>query len=278
MIDRAERIGLGAATVAHVALFGALSLGLLAAPPPSPPLQAPVDIILVDEVGLEAAVPEPAREEPAPSVAPQVGTPEPARPEPTPAAPPDAAAPPVPAPKAVVKPTPAPPRPAAVSKPAPKQIAASPARPAPPKATATAAATQPRGSRLGPEFLKGLSDRPTNGTAQTPRAVKVGAREMAGLVDAIRRQVQPCADRINNPGPGANAITTKLNLRLNRDGSFAAPPSVVGQSGVDEENGRYAKRVGELASSAFVQCAPFELPPELFDGWKNFNLNYKLPA
>jgi outer membrane biosynthesis protein TonB len=248
---RAERAGLGISAAAHVALFGVLSLGLLAAPQPLIVPQAPVDVQLVDEVGLEAMSPKPA----APSVAPDVALPEPEAP------PPDAVAPP---------------KPEAVAKPAPKPAPLKPvAKPAPPKTVVKP--TPPRGSRLGSDFLKGISDQQSASTSQAPRTVKVGAQEMASLVAAIRRQVQPCADRINNPGPGANAISTKLNLRLNQDGSFAARPVVVSQSGVDDENGRYAKRVGELAASAFVQCAPFELPTELYDGWKNFNLNYKLP-
>jgi hypothetical protein len=254
---RVEQAGLGVSIAAHFALFGILSLGLLASPAPLVVPATPVDVQLVDEVGLEAASPQPATEAPAPSVAPEVGLPERDVP------PSDAV--PLPKPEAVAKPDPKPAlvRPAAkaVQKPVPQII-----KPVP-----------PRGSRLGSDFLKGISDQQSTSTSQTPRTVKVGAREMAGLVDAIRRQVQPCADRINNPGPGANAISTKLNLRLNQDGSFAARPVVLSQSGTNDENGRYAKRVGELAASAFVQCAPFALPAELYEGWKNFNLNYKLP-
>ena len=252
-MNRAEGAGLGISAAAHAALFAILSLGLFAVPAPIVPPQQAVDVRLVDEVGLEAAVPEPATEAPAPSVAPEVGPSEPREPTPSPA-PPKAVAPPQ----------------------APPVKAAPPIKATPPRATARPA-EPPRGSRLGPNFLQGISDRPSASTTQTPRAVKIGVREMAGLVDAFRRQVQPCADRINNPGPGANTISTKLNLKLNRDGSFSARPVVVSQSGVDDENGRYAKRVGELAAAAFVQCAPFELPDELYDGWKNINLNYKLP-
>lgn len=255
MTLRAERAGLGVSAAAHVALFGVLSLGLLATPQPLIVSQAPIDVQLVDEVGLEAQSPMPATEAPAPSIAPEVGPPAPET------APPDVVVPP---------------KPEAVAKPTPKLAPVKPvAKPAPPKVTAKP--TPPRGSRLGNDFLKGINDQQSASTSQAPRTVKVGAQEMASLVAAIRRQVQPCADRINNPGPGANTISTKLNLRLNQDGSFAARPVVVGQSGVDDENGRYAKRVGELAASAFVQCAPFELPAELYEGWKNFNLNYKLP-
>jgi hypothetical protein len=251
--SRAEQIGFGVSVAAHLAVFGILSLGLIAAPKTMVVPQAPVDVSLVDEVGLEAAAPNPATEAPAPSVAPEVAPPEPQ------AAPPEAVAPR---------------QQQTIAKPAQKPVPPTPAaKPAPPKV----APTSPRGSRLGSDFLKGISDQQSASTSQAPRTVKVGAREMAGLVDAIRRQVQPCADRINNPGPGANAISTKLNLRLNQDGSFAARPVVVSQGGIDDENQRYAKRVGELAASAFVQCAPFELPAELYEGWKNFNLNYKLP-
>lgn len=258
MIARAERAGLGLSVAAHAMLFAVLSLGFLGAPQPLAVPQTPVDVQLVDDVGLEAMSPQRADVAPAPSIAPEV-----APPRPQAAPPPDAVPPPRPDAVAVTKPRPAPQRPAA--KPA--------AKPAPPAAKPL----PPRGSRLGRDFLKGISDTPSASTAQTPRTVRVGAREMAGLVDAIRRQVQPCADRIDNPGPGANAISTKLNLQLNRDGSFAARPVVVSQSGLDGENSRYAKRVGELAAAAFVQCAPFQLPAELYEGWKNFNLNYKLP-
>lgn len=255
MSFRAERTELGISAAAHLALFGILSLGFLAAPKPLIVPQTPVDVQLVDEVGLEAMSPKPATEAPAPSVAPEVAPPEPEAP------PPDAVAPP---------------KSEAIAKPAPKPAPLKPvAKPTPPKTVVKP--VPPRGSRLGSDFLKGISDQQSASTSQAPRTMKVGAQEMASLVAAIRRQVQPCADRINNPGPGANAISTKLNLRLNQDGSFAARPVVVSQSGVDDENGRYAKRVGELAASAFVQCAPFELPAELYDGWKNFNLNYKLP-
>ena len=134
-----------------------------------------------------------------------------------------------------------------------------------------------RGSKLGDEFRKGLTSEPSNSTSQTPRATSVGPAQLAGLAAAIRRQVQPCADRVATPGPGAERITTKINLRMNRDGSFAANPSVVSQV-TDDDNARYGGRVGELAKAAFVQCSPFALPPELYEGWKNIILNYKLPG
>jgi hypothetical protein len=250
-VTRAERYGLGGATLGHVALIVALSVGLFAAPKPDIPKTQPVDVQLVDEVGATDTAPVVSQTPPAPSVAPELGTPQEAAPQPQPEAAPPVA-------KASSLPTPA--------KPAPPRIAAPPAaKPAPPK-----------GGRLGANFLKGITDSNQPGEAAAPRAT-VGPAQVASLASAIARQVQPCADRIVTPGPGAEDIRTKLNLRLNPDGSFAAEPRVIGQTTTDE-NARYGTRVAELARAAFKQCAPFKLPPELYDGWKNINLNYRLPA
>ncbi len=67
-----------------------------------------------------------------------------------------------------------------------------------------------------------------------------------------------------NPGPGANEIVTTLNLRLNPDGTLAADPTVVRQSGLDGENNRYARRVIDLGVAAFKACAPLKLPSEYY--------------
>jgi outer membrane biosynthesis protein TonB len=268
-MHRAEQTGLGISLVGHVAIFAALSLGLFAATKPMTPPTQPIDIQIVDKVGLTDTAPEPPKVEPAQSVAPVVGPPEEApTPEPIPT-------PPTPAP--VQREAVAPPKPAPTPKPAPKAVVKPSVKPAPSKPAVRPSVAPARGSKLGSDFLKGVSDRPSPSTSQAPRVVSVGPAQLAGLAAAIRRQVQPCADRIATPGPGAERITTKINLRMNRDGSFAANPSIVSQV-TDEDNARYGARVGELAKAAFVQCSPFELPPELYDGWKNINLNYKLPG
>ena len=257
-MQRAEQTGLGVAVIGHIALFGALSLGLFAATKPMIVPSQPVDIQIVDEIGLTDTAPEPPKVAPAQGVAPEVGPPEEAAPTPapTPPAPAPVQREAVAPPKATVKPT---------------------NKPEPPKPAAKPAVTPARGSLLGSDFRKGLTATPSNTTSQAPRVTTVGPAQLAGLAAAIRRQVQPCADRIATPGPGAERITTKINLRMNRDGSFAANPTVVSQV-TDDDNARYGSRVGELAKAAFVQCSPFELPAELYDGWKNINLNYKLPG
>jgi hypothetical protein len=266
-------------------------------PTPAPPAPAPAP----------QPKPKPAPQKPAP-----VAKPAPPKPEPKPVPRPAPVAKPQPKPKpAPVKPAPAKPAPAAPAKSAPSKSTAKPAAAAPSKSTAkptaasspsrtaasssakakpaaakgtgsTATATnaKPRGSRLGDNFLKGLSDQPSPSKSEAPRAAKIDARAMASIVQAIARQIQPCADRQVNPGPGANQIVTKLNLRLNQDGTLAATPRQVGQTGVDDENRRYAQRVTDLGIAAFKGCSPLKLPAEFYStpngGWNNINYSWQL--
>ncbi len=285
-IDRLEATGLGLSLGGHAALLAMLALGIFAVNRPqlvAPPIQVE---IVSDKVGLTSTTPEPAPTPPAPRVTPDqgppedAGPPEPERIAPRPPTPPEpiAARPPPSKVVSVARPTPSPkPSPAARAQPAPRSAPAT--KPAP----AAPGSDRPR-RRPGFDrsLIAGLRDTPgaamrtpSNATTAAPSA-PVGAAQIAGLAAAIRRQVQPCADRIVSPGPGAERITTKLNLQMRADGSFAAAPRVVSQI-TDADNARYGARVGELARAAFIQCAPFELPPALYDGWKNINLNYKLP-
>lgn len=328
-MDRADAAGLSVATIGHVALFGALSLGIAASIPPKPVPPPAMEVEFVDTVALESAAP--VAEAMPQSEAPEIGAPEEAAPapapvpvaEPLPTPPPVELAPPPPPPPPAPAPAPAP-APVAVRKPVPKPVAKpkpvaakpvpakakpvakpaptkpAPTKPAPAKSAQAKAVpstkvaakraassgagekTAARGSRIGKDFLAGLTD-PSPGKAAAPAAPAISADAMAGIQAAIRKQIQPCADRQVNPGPGASRILVKLNLKLNEDGSLASAPRVVSTSGVDDENSRYEKRVSDLAIAAYKGCAPMKgLPVDLYrtakGGWSNVNMNYKLPG
>ena len=298
-MSRSEAIALGVALVGHAVLFGLLSVGFLATPNPEKLKATPIDVSLVDEVALEAKAPQ-AVTPPAESRAPDPGPPEdaappPPKPEPQPVPDP---APPKPQPKAAPPPKPAPkavPEPKKpVAPPTPEKVKKPPTREATPATRATASTARgtgtdanatkprPRGNRLGDDFLKGLSDKPTPTKSVVPQAAVMSQQAAADIGSAIRRQVQPCADRQVKPGPGAERIIVTIRLRLNRDGSLSANPQVTGHSGVDAENNRYQDRVDDNAIATFKGCAPLRgLPAELYDvpnGWSNFSLRYKLPG
>lgn len=302
-MDRSDRIGLGAALVLHLGLFGALSVSLLSRRTPPAPPPPSVDVSLVEEIGLQSSAPK-AVEAPAPSQAPDIGPPEdtpppppeptkpepakpqPAKPQPAPVKTPPKQPLPKPAAVADAKPAPAKPAPAKPS----TQAAATttPPKPAPPAAkpgtgqAATATKPKPRGSRLSDDILKGLTDKPSPGTTVAPLGAVIDARALAGIQDAIRRQIQPCADRLSNAGipQDAKRIVIKFNLRLNRDGNLAANPRVLDRLNVSDDTERYAQQIADLGIAAFKQCAPLRLPDEFYQtangGWSNINYNWQL--
>lgn len=278
-MDRAEATGLCIATVGHVALLGALSLGFAGAmkPPVSAP---PIEISFVEDIGLQSASPDPTVEPAAATIAPELGPPDEAAPqaEQTPA-PPE----PTPLPKAAeAKPEPQP-RPRPSQKAAPAKSAPAKAEPkAQPKPATKGKAEKSSGTRLGKDFLKGIGNDPKSKSNKAP-AAELSAQSLASIQAAIQRQIQPCADRQVNPGPGANQITVRLNIRLNRNGSLARQPTVMGTDGVTDSNERYEQRVKDLAIAAYKGCSPLRgLPEELYStpkgGWSNLVMKYSLPG
>jgi hypothetical protein len=126
----------------------------------------------------------------------------------------------------------------------------------------------PKGSRLGPDFLKGISAEKT-GKASTPRAATVDARAMAGLAAAIAAQVKPCYV-VPSGGTDSGNIVTVLRLRFKPDGSTATPPAIVEQNGVGDSNRAYAQQMGDAAKRAVLRCSPLRRPAELYKGgWED---------
>ena len=206
-MERAERIGFGVALVGHAALFAALSLSLLAARVPKPPVADTMDVQLVKDVGPTSAAPKVSQEAPAPSEAPEQGLPDDTTPPPpapapepkvTPAPPKPTPTPPKPEPKPQPTPKPAPVKPAPKPKPEkPKPEKAEPEKPAPqkpapekptpekptkavPEKPSKAAPAKPsKAAGLSSDFLKDLpQDKP--GTAK-PKGSRLGSDFLKGL-------------------------------------------------------------------------------------------------
>ena len=254
-LDRGEVAGTGVALLLHVGLIVALTMNLAGVPPKPEPPAMEIEVVDSDEVALRAAAPTPITAPPPPSQAPEIGQ----APEPELTPPP---------PQVQARPTPPTPRAAPAPRPAP-------ARPHPPRA-----------SRIGDDFLKGIADAPDAPTAARPapaaqQAATFSAAAKASVDQAVKRQIQPCADRQPAIGAGAERIRVTLNLRLNRDGRLSHPPSVVATRGVDEDNARFEDLVTDQAIRVFRECAPLRLPAELYStpqgGWGNINLVYRVP-
>jgi hypothetical protein len=265
-MDRAEGAGLGVALVAHAALLAALSLGLLNTVRPKPPVRETMDVMLVDKFALQSAMPKPATEAPQAAEAPEIGPVKDAAPEPAPQ--PKSA----PTPAKPVPPTPAPAKPMP-AKPVPAKAAEKtpPATPKPDKAKAKALA-------LGSDFLRGIPAEKSPGKAAVPRAATVDAQAMAGLVALIASKVKPCYT-VPAGGSDTQMIISRVHLRLKRDGSIAATPEVVGNTGVTPVNQPYVRQMNEAAVRAIQRCAAYDLPAELYTGgWEDLIFTFRPSA
>ncbi|WP_228243490.1 energy transducer TonB [Porphyrobacter sp. GA68] len=274
---REERIGLGIAIAAHVAL--AAFLVSREAPAPVAPQEERMVVNLSQDVGLADTAPVPVPASRA-AVAPQLSqeTTAPPEPEVTPPLPPIQQ--PVERPQPVASPPPRPapaPQPRATAQPPQPRATPQPAQPAPqPRQTSApaprpTAAAQPApqqrqaASRIGSDFLAGAGSADTQETRAPASAI--GARTQASITSAIIRQLKP---HWNAPsGVDADRLVTVLSFRLNRDGSLAGTPRVVSQSGITDANSPQKALHAERAIRAVQLAAPFNLPEEYYAAWSN---------
>ena len=254
-LSREDRLGLGVAVAAHVALAAVLVLH-----DPSPAdfdIPERMTVSLANDISLESTAPDPSAE-PAASYAPEIA-PQPAPPAPEPVAtqaPPEvepAPPPPPPRPRATTRPQP-------TSTPAPRPTASAPPRPTP---APSPAATRAGGSRIGADFLEGKSD--TDGRSGSP-ATAFGPSEAAALNSAISRQLKP--HWAAPSGVDADKLVTIVRFRLNSDGSLAGNPSCTSQSGVTPSNEPQKGLHCDRAIRAVRLAAPFDLPDQFYDKWK----------
>ena len=253
-MEKAEKIGLGIAAAGHVALFGVLSFSILSNTSDAF-RNKPIEVMIADEVGLESAAPNPAMVTPATSVAPELGAPEESsfvEPEPLPE-PPKAEAKPKPA----VTPAPVsreprrrPDKPASVAKAEPKP------KPQP----------KPRGSRLGDDFLKGVTDASSVSRNQNITAEKASAATVASLERELYRLVK----QKWRPPTGADAelLRTKVTARLDPSGRIIGTPTAT-TTGITPSNRSQVEIHQERAIAAVQLAAPFTTFPEkYYDEWK----------
>lgn len=242
-LSREERVGLGIAAAAHVALVAAL-VWQVRDDPTALPVPERMSVSLADEVSLQSTAPDPTAE-PQASIAPVLS------PEPEPVVEPEPVREIVreqvrPTPRQTVSPRPTP---RATERPAP--------RPTPTR--------QAGGTRLGDDFLEGVGGSQRNNERGSP-ASTFGPAEAASLMQAISREIKP---HWNAPqGVDAEKLVTILSFELNPDGSLKGAPRVVSQSGVTDSNRPQQQLHAERAIRAVQLAAPFDLPEEFYDKWK----------
>jgi outer membrane biosynthesis protein TonB len=276
-LRREERVGLAVAIAAHAALVALLVLRPHAAPVVTPPDR--IEVTISDTLAPRSTSPEP-RAQAAPDTAPAIGAPPPPEPLPPPPAEPPRpiARPEPPKPVARPKPRPEPPKPVARPKPHPQP----PAKPRPhptarptPRATAPARpASRSGASSFDKAFGSGIPNAASRGAARNPPAAEAGPEVKSAIRASISARVRGPWNACAVSGVDVEKLRAAVRFKLARNGDIVSiePPVVTGQTA---SNAPQVRRFGECAVRAIRTAAPFDLPADSYDFWKNYNLNFR---
>lgn len=261
-----EITGLMLALFLHLALIAVLVARLLF-PVTATPTPQPITVSLAEEVGLEAASPNPVPESrlaQAPELD-DIVTP----PQAEPLSPPVA--------RDEVRQSRPSPKPSA--KPEPKKSAPQKSRTERPRNETRQKQGQRSGDRasgqmVSENFLDGLGSSPSANNTGAP-ASKLGASELASLDSAIGRQVKVKWQGRVPQGPDADKLVTRVRFQLNPDGTLAGEPRVVGETqGVTELNRKQVGRHQEEAIRAIKLVGRFRLPFEVPPSQNTFTIRF----
>ncbi|WP_082698077.1 cell envelope integrity protein TolA [Novosphingobium fuchskuhlense] len=271
------------ALAAHAGLIAALTLA-----PPGRTIMSPPErmtVTFADETADTSTSPDP-NEAAAADVAPVIGepAPEPVAAEPVPQmAPPQPLPKPAPAQQPQAKPAPQPrPAPKAAPLPPPRAAPAAPPKPAARPAAASPPA-DPRqrrrsdapggASQLGPDFLKGINTGTRPGATGNP-ADAASEQVKAAIRVTINRKVLPPWNSCPVNGVEIEKLRASVTFQLDRGGNITsiAPPVLSGQT---PANTPQVSRFTECAVRAIRTAAPFNLPPESYEFWKTYKLNFR---
>jgi hypothetical protein len=96
----------------------------------------------------------------------------------------------------------------------------------------------------------------------------------ASLAAEIRRQVRPYWQRNAPTGADVGALKTTVRLHLARDGTVASlDANTIGQTASNRPQAALHK---ERALKSVRLAAPFKLPAEFYDAWKDIEVTLDL--
>jgi outer membrane biosynthesis protein TonB len=106
--------------------------------------------------------------------------------------------------------------------------------------------------------------------ARTVRGIGAQTAMTADLQDALRSQIQPCwSPPVGAPHP--ERLVVSFDLFLNPDGSVAQPPQLTGDSASAASRDPFVQAAAEAARRAIYTCAPFKLPADRYQEWREIN-------
>ena len=93
------------------------------------------------------------------------------------------------------------------------------------------------------------------------------------LSDALRSEIAPCwSPPVDAPNP--SDLVVEFELFLNPDGSVARPPQLAASSAAAAANNSYTRAAAEAARRAIYTCAPYKLPANQYNQWRDIEIQF----
>jgi periplasmic protein TonB len=272
-MDRAEKLGLGAAVGGHVVLLGAMALGLIMSAEPVSKPEA-ISVSLVGEIAEVSTAPDAIREESAP---PAPAEAEPAEPPPSPAIQIER---PVEKPQAKPVPKPLPRETPPPSKVATKKVAVK----QPPAKTNTAPAKSGKGTTPAkPGGLSKSFEDSINAIGKAPGAGKAVGTPAARSASVIRSatnttiaaEVRPlipsCAPRTSDN----SSLRVFVSLSISPSASLVSA-NVYDVQGITSSNEAQVDEMKRCVLQSLKAASPYNLDPEEYEVWKGHRVQLKV--
>jgi len=112
---------------------------------------------------------------------------------------------------------------------------------------------------------------PVLGAAEGRDSV-LSSSEAGMLAGLLSRAVSRCWNVISGVA-GTENVVVRMEVRLNRDGTLVGPPKVTNSDGSP-----VFAHVADSAVRAMIACAPYQLPPDMYEGgWEHINFAFRPP-
>mgnify|MGYP002778398734 CR=1 FL=1 len=247
--DQNLRIAVGAAVVLHVALLALLSVQWTRGERRFD--NPPMEVDLIADTGPVSTAPEISETPPAAKLGEEEALSREA--QTAPPGPPATVAAPT---KAAVKPPPT----------------KAPPRKAPPaKAPPARQPNTPTGRLDG--ITEGLGKEATKAPGRGVPAAQTAAEVRKSIDVSIKGAVASRWNSCRVSGLDVDALKTTVKFRLTQSGGLEAVTSVI-TTGQNDSNQFQVARHQECAKRAIELAAPFDLPPENYDFWRNYTLDF----
>ncbi|MEN0653254.1 MULTISPECIES: hypothetical protein [Hyphobacterium] len=266
-----------------LALHGALIVsGLIYFPMAVRPLSSgsivPVDLVTLSDItNVQARTPDPVAETPPPAEEIPVETPAEQPAEDTPPAPAESE------PEAVIPdPTEAAPEAVEPEAEAEPEVEDTPAPRETPRTPPQQTQQRTQSDALDLDNLSDLVNQSRNSQnsnsaalqGDNQRGVGSGSADTATLSDFIRSQANRCW-RNSRDAPNPERLIVNVQVRLNRDGTLAAPPVAENASRIRASGDPYWQVAQERALAAIIDCAPYRLPSEQYAQWRLIDVTFR---